>query len=239
MKKTAFILVLLGLAACGGGRKANLTMTTDTIFIRQDSDVVRMLYPVARDGAVADSINRHVIRTLSANLPEPERTDPNMTLRQAIDATLARKKMDSLVSYPLEMYSEGRVNRRDGIISILLGEYLYMGGAHGLHTSTFLNFDEETGRLLTLNDLVSDTVKLAALNREAFKVFWGTKGAEVSPESLFVTMDRLPLPKNIGFDERGVVMIYNPYEIAPYVFGESRYTIPYAQVKPLLRNILK
>ena len=39
---------------------------------------------------------------------------------------------------------------------------------------------------------------------------------------------------NVGFDSTGVVMLYNQYEIAAYVFGQSRYTLPWAEVEPIL-----
>ena len=42
------------------------------------------------------------------------------------------------------------------------------------------------------------------------------------------------LPKNIGYSEDGIILLYNTYEIAPYSTGIIEFVIPFEEVNSLL-----
>ena len=45
-----------------------------------------------------------------------------------------------------------------------------------------------------------------------------------------------PLPRNFALLSQGLYIIYNAYEIGPYVLGSTELLIPIEAVKPLLIN---
>jgi hypothetical protein len=42
------------------------------------------------------------------------------------------------------------------------------------------------------------------------------------------------LPENIGYNEEGLLLLYNTYEIASYAMGITEFTIPYSEINNLL-----
>ena len=193
-------------------------------------DSIRIVYPVAVGGTVADSINRTVEQTLSLIVGlEPE---PRGDLSQRIDSLLRERNYDTMIRHiSYEMLVNGEVEEFGKVASVRLGSYVYLGGAHGLQMATFLNFDLNSGRKLDRLELFADTAALWTLNKEAFL---RARGADLTDAVLFVAPDELPLPQNIAIDSAGVRMHYNPYEIAPYVFGSTDYLLPMDEVRSLL-----
>ena len=193
-------------------------------------DSIRIVYPVAVGGTVADSINRTVEQTLNLIVGlEPE---PRGDLSQRIDSLLRERNYDTMIRHiSYEMLVNGEVEEFGKVASVRLGSYVYLGGAHGLQMATFLNFDLNSGRKLDRLELFADTAALWTLNKEAFL---RARGADLTDAVLFVAPDELPLPQNIAIDSAGVRMHYNPYEIAPYVFGPTDYLLPMDEVRSLL-----
>lgn len=243
MKKVLLICLAALLAACGSEPPGGgLVWGSDTLSRSGANDVVALIYPVVRQGAAADSINRTLDAYLQQVFTRDSLAGTGSTLAQAVDTLLARKNRDSLTArMPYQMHSEGSYYTRGRLTSVWIQTYTFTGGAHGLTLGKLFNFDNRTGEQLTPERLFKDTVRLGELNREAFMQSLGQRG--LSPEEraayLFVKPDELPLPENIGFDSTGVRMLYNPYEIAAYVFGQSVYTLPYEQAEPVLRKIAR
>ncbi len=240
MKRILFFCLIGLMASCGEGTPGGgLSWTNDTISRSTANDVVALIYPLAQGPAAADSINAHV-RDYLKEVFTNDIPGPSLSLAASVDSLLAQKSRDTFLSdRPFQLHSEGSVYSRGGMSSLWLQTYAFTGGAHGMTLGRMLNVDNASGRVLTTGELFRDTVRLAELNREAFKRFLREKGIERVEESLFVSPDTLPLPTEIGLDSTGVVMLYNPYEIAPYVFGQSVYSLPYAEVESLLQKIAK
>lgn len=240
MRKVLACLLLAALVACRGGTSGGgITWTNDTIARSNENDVVALFYPVAHGAPAADSVNAVIRNYLKSVFTDGELVQ-SPSLAGSIDSLLAAKNRDSfLMRRPYQLHCEGSVHLRGSLASVWLQTYAFTGGAHGLTLGRMFNFDLRNGHLLRRSELFTDTVRLGELNREAFRQHWQQRGLADMTESLFVRPDSLPLPGNIGFDSTGVVMLYNPYEIAPYYFGQSLYTLPYETVKPLLGKIVK
>lgn len=239
MKRIILISVILflaigGITGCGKSRSSEFTWTTQSIARSDIYNKVRLSYPEASGGVLADSINSAVARQLLVGLfNEPDMT--YASIEEYIDATLAEKRQDEMLAHvPYEFQSEGSIFRRDGITTLEMDIYYFTGGAHGMTVTTFTNFEDKTGMQLSVSDIFSDTVKLNRLNREAFKKFLATQKAEYVEYYLFVAPDSVSLPLNIGFSADGIKMLYNQYEVAAYAFGQLEYVIPYDQVADIL-----
>ena len=112
----------------------------------------------------------------------------------------------------------------------------YTGGAHGMYGLFYANYDVETGRMLTLDDVFSDTLALA----ERMTVeFIGQKNldAEVpfSEQGYFIDSNLLPLTSNFALLPDGVLFYYNVYEIAAYAAGPAYVQLPYEKLDGLMK----
>lgn len=239
----AAVFSILLIAGCRKTEKSQLTwLDTEKVVFNDIYNNIELAYPYASGGqkGVSDSINNEILRLLKSGLCI-NLTDENLTLAEAVDSMLAEKRRDEqLQKMKYEFLSSGSLYILDGITSLELNIYGFCGGAHG-NTTTFLrNFDNKTGRQLSVTELFTDTVELSRLNRAAFLNFLAsTKLTSEDIESyLFVAPGELPLPENIGFDSVGAVMLYNQYEIAAYAFGQSRYVLPFSDLQDIL-TVLK
>ncbi len=113
----------------------------------------------------------------------------------------------------------------------------YEGGAHGINQKLAMNFDNKTGRLLTLADVFVagyDT----KLNEKLLNALMELKDAE-SMEALqekgFLLAVDIYAPENFMIGNEAITFIYNPYEIAPYSEGITELTLE----KETLEDILK
>lgn len=117
--------------------------------------------------------------------------------------------------------------RSSEIISIAITSYVNTGGAHGTLNISFLNFETETGHLIPNNKLFKD---LEGFKKVA-KIYFDKT---IKDKEAILDVDSFKLPANIAYNEDGVVLLYNTYEIAPYATGIIEFTIPFEEVGSLL-----
>lgn len=106
------------------------------------------------------------------------------------------------------------------IISVSLTSYTNTGGAHGALHISFLNFDAATGKLMGINQLFTDIEGFKNIAKKHFK-------ASVKDKDLLFNSDNFQLPKNIGYSDDGVILLYNTSEIAPHSTGIIEFSIPF------------
>jgi len=180
-------------------------------------DQMNIAYPVANGKSLADSVNHHVVRTLTTLIGYP-----GGDVSASVDSLLAERFDNEYTSHiPYSVNTDWQTDQFGKVLSVRLSTYIFSGGAHGLSMETYLNFDMRNGRLLGLSDMISDTATLVGLNREAFL----ESHSDLSG-MLFIPVDELPLPENFFIDESGFNAYYNSYEIGPYSIGGNGYVIP-------------
>ncbi|MDO5978649.1 DUF3298 and DUF4163 domain-containing protein [Flavivirga spongiicola] len=113
------------------------------------------------------------------------------------------------------------------IISIAITSYVNTGGAHGTLNISFLNFETETGNLISNDKLFKD---IDGFEKVAKTYFDKT----VKDKDAIFDIETFKLPANIAYNEEGVILLYNIYEIAPYSTGIIEFTIPFEKVDSLL-----
>jgi len=122
--------------------------------------------------------------------------------------------------------------------------YIYMGGAHGLETRNFYNFDLKTGKLITENDLFKADYKskLAELIKvrivEESKEYKDEKNSEpvTSLEDTDFWTDSIKSNGNFYITDESINYVFNPYEIAPYYMGQTEVSLPFNRLKDLLKT---
>ena len=131
---------------------------------------------------------------------------------------------------------EGSISYEDAnFITIILDSYLFTGGAHGYTSKRFLNFDKKKGIELENDELFKNTEDFREFAEEMFR------RKEKIPEDKSINhtgfmfeQDSFYLPENIGFTEKGIKLLYNPYEVASYADGAIELVLPHSEIKKYL-----
>lgn len=115
----------------------------------------------------------------------------------------------------------------------------YLGGAHGFRERRLMTFDSQTGRRLELPDIIPDE-SLKILSRiveaEFRKVRSIRPDQSLEDAGFFISSGQdLPLGDNFVITADGLEIHYNPYEVAPYAWGETRLLVPREAIVPLVK----
>lgn len=114
----------------------------------------------------------------------------------------------------------------------------YTGGAHGIYMSSFLNMNLQTLSPIRLNDLFVNDYSEALTD-----LLWNQLMADnkvTSRQELedmgYVTTGNLEPTENFYLGKEGITFYYNVYDIAPYVMGPVKITLPYEMMQHLLSD---
>lgn len=134
-----------------------------------------------------------------------------------------------------EVFIDGEITHRSPeIISIAITSYLDTGGAHGNSTVRFFNFDPQTGEQLHTNDLVGNMQGLSEVIKEQLTTEIKGETNEIVMKDVFFGKD-FQLPETLGYSDEGLIVLYNPYEIASYSQGIVEFTIPFETINSFLK----
>lgn len=141
---------------------------------------------------------------------------------------------------PWELKIQGKVVfQSKNMVSLLLENSSYTGGAHPNLYTTLLNFNTNTGNLVELNDIVRDVNQFKniaediLLGKNKQKEDTDQPLIELTSESFFM------LPQNFAIQEDGILLFYNPYEASDYANGSISFLISYDQLSAILSEEFK
>jgi len=124
------------------------------------------------------------------------------------------------------------------LLTLLFEEFGFTGGAHPFNGSRFIVLNLADGNAVALDDIMNPGYE-AALNVEGEKAF---REARQLPENSSLEEDGFTfenntfvLNENYGVKKEGLSFIFNSYEVAPYVMGPTEFTIPYEDIRSLIR----
>ena len=114
----------------------------------------------------------------------------------------------------------------------------YTGGAHGIYMSSFLNMDLRTLSPVRLDDLFASDYNDALTDLLWNQLMADNKVATRQElEDLgYATTGELEPTENFYLDPEGITFYYNVYDIAPYVMGPVKITLPYEAMQHLLSD---
>lgn len=128
----------------------------------------------------------------------------------------------------------------ENIYSYGINRYVFMGGAHGLNTINYFNFNLKSGKLITESDLFlkNTTPKLIELLKKRI-VEQSKEDEGVEPiTNLNKTdywIDAIKPNGNFYITDESINYVFNPYEIGPYYLGITEVRIPYDRLKAILK----
>ncbi|WP_394059824.1 RsiV family protein [Alcaligenes sp. WGS1538] len=137
----------------------------------------------------------------------------------------------------VQLTARTRYRNRD-LTVVELGSWLYMtGAAHSIAASQFLNWDNRLQMALPLDRLLvpGRQGQFQELVRQAHAAWVQTlPDAQQDPQG-WARMWPFQPASNAALTDKGVVVKYNAYEIAPYSLGQPELLLPYAQLRGILR----
>lgn len=124
----------------------------------------------------------------------------------------------------------------DKLLCIEMVTGSFLGGAHGNFLHSFLTINNAGDRVHAI-DLITDVKKFAEIAEEKYREQRGlSKGESLNKDGYFFPDGKFILPEGIGLSEKGFVLYYNVYEIAPFYKGGTELILSYQSLKGILRK---
>lgn len=183
----------------------------------EDDVVACTIYDVQSVKTNIDWINRYYDQQLTEQYPEAFGEKSTFKL-EGEDAD-RKYYAGSMVTFRGQRYNLVTFSRFDNI---------YLGGAHNMFNTRYDIFNLKTQKKIILNDVINKASrnKLLALIKtynEAELKEYGTD------------LNDLKVSENFYLAEHGLVFVYAPYEIAPFVYGIPELYVPYEELKDLIK----
>ena len=253
MKNISFPLFLAAaciccIQSCKNGISTGTLSTSATYPLSDSKDAelelkIDVEYIISGPGAAVRNINSAIILGLfGEKYGEMDIQEAVSAYSAAVSAEYREANRplleDSLFSSPAAMlnwsdWTQGAVSGTHGnILSYTVTKYIYTGGAHGMTSETTLNFDTDNGSLIGETELFQDGYE----ERLSSLLSLHLPEALQEPGDTAMLFSRDIRPNgNFKVSEAGVTYIYNQYEIGPYVLGAVEVTVPWEELKDLLR----
>ena len=145
--------------------------------------------------------------------------------------------------YSFSNYQEVAVGRHDTrVVSLMVLSSVYSGGTHPNSVQTAWNLDLTEKRVLRLEDVLeADGVQMLA---DMVKQQIDDKFLPLGEDALFSdyaeaiadSFNGEPMTPYWYFNDRGLVIFYNQYELGPYAAGIIKTQISYEALKGILRE---
>lgn len=140
-------------------------------------------------------------------------------------------------NYSQSLHCILRYNAQD-IVAIEQSYYSFLGGAHGNYYSTFLNIDMLQNKSLQLSDVLNiDSASLQKILETSFRKDYHLPITKPLTGILFDPY--LATTDNFYISEKGLLFVYNPYEVAAYAVGQINVFVSYTQLNKYLREDFK
>jgi len=139
--------------------------------------------------------------------------------------------------YELSLENEIIYNKNN-LISFVVKNTNYEGGAHGSNSIYGYVIDLNTGKILTEDDFARNNYKKNLAPIIAQKIAAAKGLSDVSQlESIGYTAIEDIIPNNnFTVDDKGITYYFNEYEIAAYFVGITEVFIPYEELKIFIAN---
>ncbi|MBN8820921.1 MULTISPECIES: DUF3298 and DUF4163 domain-containing protein [unclassified Spirosoma] len=221
---------------CDTTTNTGVDVSVSYIQLKDDTEGARKINDSLRLLAVNSVVNWLDSATIASH-PDVHSNLEKAASLFAKDYEVMRKDMGSLGGcWELET-SADTVHVSPRALTVRVETRAYTGGAHPNSNLSFYTFDRETGRTLTLNDMIADTTALLGVLESAFRQQQHLlPQTSLEEQGYFLRDGHFFLPANIGTSREGLVFYYNPYEIAAYAVGPIQVTVPYEKLNGILRD---
>lgn len=137
--------------------------------------------------------------------------------------------------YDLKTHTE---QNADTIINYIAEQDTYDGGAHGLFIKSVMNFSANTGKLVTLDDVLMPGYPTRLNEILLAKLLKHTRSKDIDElkrKGYLYSMDMCPSQFYL-INSTGITFIYNQYEIAPYAVGITELQLTWDELKDVAKD---
>jgi len=244
----AFVIIMFGVfllhldqSANTPGALAKITAeVVEVEVVKNDNQEISYSYPVfsgIADANVREKINAD-IKSRMAEGAEGSRVDAAEICPEGQEAD--ESGWQCHFAYDGEYKASTRLS--DRILSVRLETYMYTGGAHGDTGVEFVNYDLRTGeRFVWQSVFAADSDYLGAIAKYA--------NADIKKQ-LLIGEDSMSQEDwidqgssategnyadgNVGFDENGLIVVFQEYQVAAYAQGAVISLIPYGELEGVI-----
>ncbi|MHA4895448.1 RsiV family protein [Pedobacter sp. PWIIR3] len=264
MKKPIALLLLTLLFACNAEENkeeladstSNVTVSavhkTDSINFKYDSVKVYSKNPVSKDSRVTDTakavithpvfpsekINTFVSKKILATADELKYNDYKNYAQGFIDEfdSFQLKNKDRIQTWFLDI-NTSVVKATVNYISIKTRYVNFSGGAHPNSMFIYANYNPKTNQEINLDSLLlpDGQKKLEAIAEKIFRRNEKLGEQESLKNKYFFENDKFSLNRNFTVTDKGLLFLYNPYEIKAYVYGTTELLIPFSALKEVAK----
>ena len=238
----------LSLTACQQvSDKPEFASIDKTQTLREGSGVFELDYRFEYLSWYSDEAVAAKIRTaMTADFfgEEYVRTDP-MESSKAFEQAIADLYVKSASGeYKWSGFMKIRSHRdivEDRLVAYTVEHAEYMGGAHGMETVMYYNYDLRTGERLTLDDVFTPEGKAALAGKICNMILKDHNKAnweELGEENCYFSMDSVLPTENFLLSKEHITFIYNPYDIACYAQGRTKVVLPLSGLDGFRKEVL-
>lgn len=127
---------------------------------------------------------------------------------------------------------------KDGRLSMLASNYAYTGGAHGIYREYCVNYSVDGGRFVYLKDIFPgiDTPEGRKAYGKALKPVLAAKARKIlAGSSMSLLADEVEPTGNFSFSDDGIVLRYQPYQIAPWAAGVVEVPLTWQEITAIIK----
>ena len=134
---------------------------------------------------------------------------------------------------------------QSGVVNATANYFVDMGGAHPHQWSQWLNFDFVTGRILEKDEVfhLEASADIEAMLLDKLIRMQAEEHPDTQVNSLedlqnmgFLQHTNMFIPDNFLLSKRGLLFLFNRYDIAPYSAGEIVIEVPYEEIGHYLKK---
>ncbi|URJ47672.3 DUF4163 domain-containing protein [Paenibacillus polymyxa] len=165
--------------------------------------------------------------------PEAQQAINNVLKKHAEGILVAGKKMmaegEATTERPYEFGNDFAIAyNKDGILSVIMQDYSYTGGAHGMTARKGYTFLLADGKLLQLSNVLKANPNYKKfLNADLKKKIDALQAGEG-----FDKFKELAADQNFYVTNSGVTIVFDLYDYAPYAYGIPEFTYSFGQLLP-------
>ncbi|WGD35971.1 DUF4163 domain-containing protein [Olleya sp. YS] len=219
-------------------KKATLTFS-ETLMTKDKETLVEVIIPKANGTSrIAKNINNTLAGFTCDILNIDSAKSKKGTIEASIEAfneaynnfnkTLANEFDTVLPRW--EAFIDGEVSyQNETLVSIAMNGNINTGSPSSTLKTKFFNFDLADGKSLSTEDMVNDMNAFKALVKKYYD-----KELLTTYTSLNDNANTFKLPETIGFNEDGIIIIYNKDAFGQLNQNIIEFTLPFAVVDPYL-----
>ena len=191
-----------------------------------------IVYLMIKDKKTKYNIN-HNDNNITINYPSTNYPKVNALIKEYLDTNINNFKNITLnktktTYYLIINYKEYHYHN---LISYIIFSESFTGGAHPIHLIKSFIYNINTNSFITINTLIKNNPNiLNELSNYTYhtlsnkKIFQNQVVNDMLKEGTLPTTNNF---KNILFTDKGLIIYFERYQIAPYYYGDYNITIPY------------